>query len=57
MAEYRVIWSIELEAEDEEDAATRALEIMLAPDSDATLFEVVDEQGQVSEVDLREKLL
>ena len=50
--EYRVIWTIDLEADSPEDAARKALAIQRDPDSWATHFEVRDPQGHVQEADL-----
>ncbi len=50
--EYRVIWTIDLDAESTEDAAHKAVAIHRNPDSWATHFEVRDPQGQTQEVDL-----
>jgi len=38
--EYRVTWTIEVDAESEEDAARKALAIQRDVDSTATVFEV-----------------
>ncbi len=40
MAEYHVMWEIELDASDSVDAARKAQEIQRDPDSLATVFEV-----------------
>ena len=50
--EYRVTWTIDLDADSPEDAARKALEIQKAPDSWATHFEVRDPQNHTHEVDL-----
>ena len=50
--EYRVIWTIDLEADSPEDAARIALAIQRDPGSWATHFEVRDPQGHVQEADL-----
>ncbi len=50
--EYRVIWTIDIDADSPEDAARRALEIHRRSDSWATHFEVRDPKGRVHEVDL-----
>jgi len=43
MAQYRVTWEIELDADTPEDAAREALAIMRDPDSIATVFTVHDQ--------------
>lgn len=50
--EYRVIWTIDLDAESPEDAARKALDMHRDPGSWATHFEVRDPQGRIQEVDL-----
>lgn len=45
MREYLVEWRIEIDAESEEDAARRALEIQRTPGSTATVFHVTNEEG------------
>jgi len=50
--EYRVIWTIDLDADSPEDAARKALAIHRNPDSWATRFEVHDPHGRKHEVDL-----
>lgn len=40
MAEYHVFWEIDVEAENEKDAAKIALEIQKDPESIATIFHV-----------------
>jgi uncharacterized membrane protein len=50
--EYKVTWTIDLDADSPEDAARRALEIHRNPESWATHFEVRNRQGRVQEVDL-----
>lgn len=50
--EYRVVWTINLDADSPEDAARKALEIHRDLDSLATHFEVRDAQGRIHEVDL-----
>lgn len=54
MKEYLVEWSIELSAESPEDAARQALEIQRDPDSSATVFYVMefDGDGEPIRVDL-----
>jgi hypothetical protein len=50
--EYRVIWTIDLNADSPEDAARQALAIHRDPESIATHFEVKDPEGRTQEVDL-----
>jgi hypothetical protein len=50
--EYRVIWTIDLDADSPEDAAFKALAIQRDTASIATHFEVIDPEGQTKEVDL-----
>jgi len=50
--EYRVTWTIDLDADSPEDAARKALVIQRDPSSLATHFEVRDAQGHVDDVDL-----
>ena len=50
--EYRVTWTIDLDADSPEDAAHKALAIHRNPDSWATHFEVRDPRGRTQEVDL-----
>jgi hypothetical protein len=40
MTEYTVTWTIQVEAENEQDAAIQAWQIQHDPDSEATFFEV-----------------
>ncbi len=44
--EYVVIWRVELDADSPYDAARQARNIQLDPESAATLFEVIDSEGQ-----------
>ena len=50
--EYRVTWTIDLDADSPEDAARKALAIQRDPDSWATHFTVCDPQGRAHEADL-----
>jgi len=50
--EYRVIWTIDIDADSPEDAARKALAIHRDPNSWATHFEVRDRKGRVQAVDL-----
>ena len=52
MQEYRVTWKIEVDANNPEDAAKQALAIQRDPESTAVVFEVVDEKGNESIVDI-----
>lgn len=52
MAEYLVSWEIELDADSPLDAAKLALEIHRDPTSIATVFDVVDESGTKTRIDL-----
>ena len=54
MAEYLVRWEIELEADNPQDAAAQALDIHRDPDSIATVFDVVDPDGETTRVDVQE---
>lgn len=38
--EYKVVWTIEVDAESPQEAAKEAREIMLNPESEAVVFEV-----------------
>lgn len=49
----RVIWTIDLDEDTAEAAATVALAIMRDHESTATVFDITDEQGQTVRVDLR----
>lgn len=52
MAEYRVKWEIDVEADSHEEAARIALEIQRDPESTATFFMVRrEEDGDVNIVD------
>ena len=48
--EYKVTWTIDIDAESFEDAARQALEIQQDTESIATHFIVQDESGQKREV-------
>lgn len=52
MAEYRVMWEIDIEANSPEEAAFKARMIQLKPDSTAVVFNVVDEEAFDHHVDL-----
>ena len=49
---YSIIWSIDIEAETPRDAAEEALKIHRDPESTATCFEVMDDEGTVINIDL-----
>lgn len=48
----RVIWEIDLDAESPREAAEKALAIHRNPESIATVFDVVDQNGKRSRIDL-----
>jgi hypothetical protein len=48
--EYRVVWTIDIDADSFEDAAKRALEMHRDRESLATHFFVTDERGETREV-------
>lgn len=50
--EYRVSWTVELDAESPEEAARLALAIQRDPQSLATHFTVEDTEGNATQVDL-----
>lgn len=52
MTEYRIFWTIELDADSPHHAAHLAHQIMLDPESLATYFVVVDPDGNSTSVDL-----
>ncbi len=49
---YRVIWEIDLDAEDPRQAARLARALQLSPDSLATFFQVLDPDNKQTNVDL-----
>lgn len=49
--EFYVEWRIEVEADSPEEAARRAREIQQNPESTATVFHVIDEHGELSEME------
>ena len=53
--EYRVIWTIDLDANSPEDAARKALAIQRDPASIATCFVITDDHGNRRDVDLDDK--
>lgn len=52
MQTYRVVWEIDIEAGSAEEAAREALEIQRRQPSDATFFNVFDEDEDQTDVDL-----
>jgi len=48
--EYKVTWTIDIDAESFEDAARQALEIQRDPESIATHFVVTNDSGEEHEV-------
>lgn len=52
--EYRVMWEIDVTADTPCEAAQRAQAIQLQVDSTATVFDVTDESGDTTRVDLLE---
>lgn len=52
MSMYRVLWTIDIEADTAEEAAQRALDIQRNPESIATVFEVTSPDGSVEQIDL-----
>lgn len=54
MRSYRVVWEIDVDAEDAVDAAIKALEIQRRADSIATHFRVTAPNGFIQEIDLSE---
>ena len=51
---YHVLWEIDLDADSPQEAAELALSIMLDSESTATTFDVTDEAGETTRVDLEE---
>jgi hypothetical protein len=51
---YFVTWEIDIEAETPIEAAQKALEIQRRPGSIANVFDVTDEAGEKTRVDLEE---
>ena len=52
MPTYNLVWEIEIDAETPLEAARKALEYQRDPGSEATVFDVVEEDGKVTQVDL-----
>ncbi len=55
MNHYFVTWEIDIEAENPREAAEKALEIQRDPESTATCFQVFDEDGEETHIDLMEE--
>lgn len=55
MADYRVVWEIELSANTPEGAARKALAMQRDPNSTAVVFNVTDVEGTDLLVDLMEE--
>lgn len=53
--EYRVVWEIDIVASSPREAAKQALEIQRDPESLATVFDILDEDGDSHRVDLLEE--
>lgn len=51
---YLVRWEIDVEADTPADAAQRALQIQRNPQSIATVFDVFDQEGHITRIDLEE---
>ena len=51
---YHVLWEIDLDADSPQEAAELALLIMLDSESTATTFDVTDEAGETTRVDLED---
>ena len=51
---YRIVWEIDLDASTAHEAAKAALAIQRNPESIATAFDVFDEAGRRTKVDLRD---
>lgn len=49
---YYVTWGIEIEADTPQEAARVARTIQLNPESIANYFELIDDEGEVTPVDL-----
>lgn len=54
MQHFIVTWEIDIEADTPEAAARRAREIQLDPDSIATFFDVLDDNGELHTIELPE---
>jgi hypothetical protein len=49
---YKLIWEIDIDAASPKAAAKKAREYQLDPDSTATVFDVFNEKGKKTRVDL-----
>lgn len=56
MATYKVLWEVEVDAESVREAAMLARDIQLDAESTATVFLVVDAQGEAHHVDTYDDL-
>lgn len=52
---YLVTWKIDIDADSPREAAQKAREIQLSPDSTATVFDVAPEKGDPVRIDLLEE--
>jgi len=52
MPEYLVTWQIDIDADNPKEACEKALRIMQDKESIATVFEVMDRDGELSIIDL-----
>ena len=52
MASFLVTWEIDIETDTPRNAALEALHIQRRPGSTATVFRVIDEQGETHQIDL-----
>jgi hypothetical protein len=55
MKTYTVKWTIEIDSETPEEAARETLEIQRDPASLATVFDIYDEEGNCTRIDLLER--
>ncbi len=55
MSEYRVVWEIDVEAESPHDAARQAFSHMQRQGTTTNCFEVYDQNGNHTQVDLLEE--
>ena len=52
MAKFRVSWAVDLDADTPEEAAATAQKYQRNIDTTATFFDVQDEQGNITQIDL-----
>ena len=52
MSQFLVEWKIDIEADTPVEAAKEAMKIVRNPKTIATVFDVIDENGDVTQVDL-----